>query len=71
MEEEALALLLQRCLAEIDQDGEPDEIAGRYPAHSDELLPLLRVAVTLREHRDSGSPRPQFLRDLGERLRSA
>ena len=71
MEEEALALLLQKCLAEIDQDGEPEEIAGRYPAHSGEIVPLLRVAAVLRDHRDSGFPSPRFLRELGERLRSA
>jgi len=70
MEESALALVLKECLAAMEQGGEPADIAEKYPAERLEILPLLEVAVCLRES-SSTSPIPlEFLRDLGRRLAS-
>jgi len=71
MEESALALVLKDCLEAMEQGGEPATVAERYPAERPEILPLLEVAVRLRE---SGTAVPipfEFLRDLGRRLADA
>ena len=69
MEEPALALVLEKCLAAMERGSDPKAAAGRYPALEDEILPLLQVAAMLRESRDSYPVRAGFLRDLGTRLR--
>ena len=71
MEESALALVLKDCLEAMEQGGEPAIIAERYPAERLEILPLLDVAVRLRE---TGVMAPipfEFLHDLGRRLAKA
>ena len=60
--------ILDDCLRAIEEDGvTPDECLARYPEHADELEPLLRVVLALRQ-----SPRPslsdQALRALETRL---
>lgn len=70
MEESALALVLKECLAAVEQGGEPADIAARYPAEWPDILPLLEVAVRLRESAGTCSIPFEFLRDLGGRLAS-
>jgi hypothetical protein len=71
MEESALALVLKECLAAVEQGGEPEGVADRYPAERSEILSLLKVAVRLRA---ASGPAPisiEFLRGLGARLQEA
>jgi hypothetical protein len=70
MEESALALILKECLAAVEQGGEPADIAPKYPVEWPEILPLLEVAVRLRESSSTCSIPVEFLRDLGGRLAS-
>lgn len=50
MEEAALALILDRCLAALSEGSSPEDAADRYPSHKQALLPLLEVADMLSEN---------------------
>jgi len=47
MEEAALALILDRCLAAVNEGSTPEDAASRYPSLKHELLPLLETADML------------------------
>ena len=49
MEEAALALILEKCLAAISEGSTPEAAADRYPSLKDEILPLLEIADMLSE----------------------
>ncbi len=71
MEESALTLVLEDCLAAMGQGGDPGRIADQYQAERSEILPLLEVAERLRA---SAGPCPistDFLSGLARRLQSA
>lgn len=70
MEESALALVLKECLTAVEQGGELADIAEKYPAERSVILPLLELAVRLRESGSTCSIPVEFLRDLGGRLAS-
>ncbi len=50
MEEAALALILDRCLAALSEGSSPEDAADRYPSRKQALLPLLEVADMLSEN---------------------
>lgn len=50
MEEAALALILDKCLAALSEGSTPEAAADRYPSHKKALLPLLEVADMLSEN---------------------
>ena len=69
MDDPALALILEESLALLSAGETPELIAERFPDFSDTLLPLLNVAVELREGAEDAIDDPiDFLRDLGEFL---
>ena len=69
MDDPALALVLEECLALLGAGEDPADIAGRYPNMSDTLLPLLNLAVQLREEAEGAIDDPaEFLQQLGEFL---
>jgi hypothetical protein len=69
LDDPALALVLEECLALLSAGEAPAEIAGRFPDFSDSLLPLLNVAVELREGAEDAIEDPiDFLRELGQFL---
>jgi len=47
MDEEALALIVDRCLVAITEGSTPAAAAARYPSVEHEILPLLEVAEML------------------------
>jgi hypothetical protein len=47
VDEAALALMLEKCLEEIESGLPPEQAVERYPALREELLPLLQVAELL------------------------
>jgi predicted secreted protein len=49
MEEAALALILDKCLAAIDDGASPEAAADRYPSFKHEILPLLEICGMLSE----------------------
>lgn len=49
MEEAALALILDKCLAAINDGSSIEAAAGRYPSLKHEILPLLEIADLLSE----------------------
>ena len=71
MEESVLALVLKECLAAMEQGGEPEAIADRYPAVRSDILPLLKVAARLRATADAPPIPTEFLRDLGKQIQQA
>ena len=71
MDDSALALVLEEALALLSAGETPELIAGRFPDYRDALLPLLNVAVELREEAEDAIDDPiDFLNDLGEYLQS-
>ncbi len=69
MDDPALALVLEQSLALLSAGETPELIAERFPDFSDALLPLLTLAVELREGAEDAIDDPiDFLRDLGETL---
>ena len=70
MRESDLALVLERCLAEMERGGRPDPIAARYPSAGPDLAYMLNLASQLRSDREQYSPPTAFLHTLGERLRA-
>ncbi len=49
MEEAALALILDKCLAAISEGSSIEAAAGRYPSLKHEIFPLLEIADMLSE----------------------
>ncbi len=49
MEEAALALILDKCLAAISEGSSIEAAADRYPSLKHEILPLLEIADMLSE----------------------
>lgn len=69
MEDPALAFILDEALALLDDGEELEAIIERFPDFSAKLLPLLRVASTLRETADDAIDIPvEALKDIGEFL---
>lgn len=69
MDDPALALILEECLALLSAGEAPDSIAARFPDFSDTLLPMLNVARQLMEEAEDAIDDPiDFLRELGEYL---
>ena len=69
MYDPALALVLEEALALLSAGEAPELIAERFPDFSDSLLPLLNLAVELREGAEDAIDDPiDFLQDLGEYL---
>lgn len=69
MDDPALALVLEESLALLSAGETPELIAERFPDFSDTLLPILNIAVELRESAEDAIDDPvDFLRDLGEYL---
>ena len=71
MEEPALALILQNCLAAMDQGTPPEVAAHMYPALEERILPLLRVSSALRDSARDFPVNQEFLARLGAALRNA
>jgi hypothetical protein len=71
MEDPALALILEECLALLDAGEEVDVIVGRFPDFSDTLEPLLRVAANLYDGAADVVEVPrEALKDIGEFLQT-
>jgi len=70
MRESDLALIFERCLAEIERGGRPDSVAARYPAAGADLAYMLNLASQLRSSQDAYTPPTDFLHALGQRLRA-
>lgn len=69
MEEVALALILDKCLAAVNEGSSPEAAAGRYPFLKHELLPLLEIADLLSESASLAQEElPPELRRLKVRL---
>jgi ABC-type molybdenum transport system ATPase subunit/photorepair protein PhrA len=67
MEDPALAFILDEALALLDDGEEPESIIERFPDFSAKLLPLLRVAHTLKETADDAIEVPlEALKEIGE-----
>jgi hypothetical protein len=67
MEDPALAFILDEALALLDAGEEPESIIERFPDFSAKLLPLLRVAHTLKETADDAIEVPlEALKEIGE-----
>jgi hypothetical protein len=67
MEDPALALILDECLALLDAGEDVDVIIGRFPDFSDALEPLLRVAANLTDAAETAVDVPMAaLKDIGE-----
>ncbi len=71
MQEPALALILDKCLAAMDQGTPPEAAAHLYPALEDRILPLLRVSSVLRDGALDFPISQEFLARLGAVLRDA
>ncbi len=68
MRESDAAIILERCIAEMERGGGPDSVSARYPTASLHLTPILELAARLRASRDEYTPPKDFLRALGEQL---
>jgi hypothetical protein len=69
MSDPALAIILDEALALLDAGEEPESIVARFPDFTASLLPLLRLASTLKETADEAVDVPiEALRDIGEFL---
>ena len=67
MEDPALAFILDEALALLDAGEEPESIVARFPDFAGKLMPLLRVAGTLKETADDAVEVPlEALREIGE-----
>jgi len=71
VEESALALILQNCLAAMDQGTPPEAAAHLYPTLEERILPLLRVSSALRDGAREFPVSQEFLARLGAALRDA
>ncbi len=71
MEDPALALILERSLALIEEGESIHVVLTRFPDFADRLGPLLDTAVRLQDGAGSAVDVPfDFLQDLGRALRS-
>lgn len=69
MEDPALAFILDEALGLLDAGEAPEAIIERFPDFSAKLLPLLRMADTLKETADDAIDVPiEALKDIGEFL---
>ena len=69
MSDPALAFILDEALALLDAGEDPESIVAQFPDFSASLLPLLRLATTLKETADEAVDVPmEALRDIGELL---
>jgi hypothetical protein len=69
MDDPALALVLEECLALLGAGEAPEVIAARFPEFSETLLPILHIAAELAESAGDAIDDPvDFLKDLGEYL---
>ena len=67
MEDPALAFILDEALALLDAGEAPEAIIERFPDFTAQLMPLLRVANTLKETADDAVDVPmEALREIGE-----
>lgn len=71
MDDPALALILEECLALLDAGEDIDAIISRFPDFSDALEPLLRVALNLSDAAEEAVDVPlTALNDIGEFLQA-
>jgi hypothetical protein len=71
LDDPALALILEECLALLNAGEDPASIAARFPDFSDTLLPMLNVALQLMDEAEDALDDPiDFLRELGEYLQN-
>ncbi len=70
MEEPALALILDKCLAAMDEGTPPEAAARMFPALEQRILPLLRVSSALRDSVNAFPVSQEFLDRLGAVLRN-
>ncbi len=69
LEDPALAFILDEALGLLDAGEAPESIVERFPDFSGRLLPLLRMATTLRDTADDAIDVPiDALKDIGEFL---
>ena len=69
MDDPALALILEECLALLNAGEDPQTIAARFPDFSDTLLPMLDLARQLKDEAEDALDDPiEFLRELGDYL---
>lgn len=69
MDDPALALIVDECLALLDAGEGIDAIVGRFPDFSMTLEPMLRVVMTLKDTADDAVEVPfEALKDVGEYL---
>jgi len=67
MEDPALAFILDEALALLDAGEAPESIVERFPDFSAQLMPLLRVAHTLKDTADDAVEVPlEALKEIGE-----
>ena len=71
MDDPAIALILEECLALLRAGEEVDAIVEQFPDFSDTLEPILRLAQELQETADDAVDVPlEALEDLGEFIRA-
>jgi hypothetical protein len=71
MDDPAIALILEECLALLHAGEEIDAIVGRFPDFSETLEPILRLAQELQETADDAVDVPlDALEDIGEFIRA-
>jgi hypothetical protein len=71
MDDPAIALVLEECLALLRAGEEIDAIVERFPDFSETLDPILRLAQELQETADDAVDVPiDALEDLGEFIRA-
>lgn len=69
MDDPALALIVEECLALLDAGEDLETVLSRFPDFSATLAPVLRVAIELKESADDAIEVPiEFLKDLGDFL---
>jgi hypothetical protein len=70
MEDPALAFVLEEALALLDAGEAPEAIIEQFPDVAGRLLPLLRLAATLKETAEDAVEVPlEALEDIGEFLK--
>jgi hypothetical protein len=69
MDDPALAFILDEALALLDAGEEPEAIVERFPDFAGTLLPLLRMAQTLRDTAGEAIEVPlEALKDIGQSI---
>lgn len=69
MQDPALAFVLEEALSLLDTGEAPESVAERFPDVAATLLPLLKLAATLRETAEDAVEVPlDALEDIGEFL---